>query len=439
MATLLRALAGLVLGLVVFAGLIYYLVVVNFSQRLEDPEVYNLAISDTDAYNRVYDEVLVDDALEGQTANLVGDLEVDVNEEAVEILRDVMPPAYLREQTEDNIARFTGFLRHEREDLTITVSLREPLERIEPAVLSKVHEIIDGLAIEEPASSGCSVGAVQRLAAASAKPYARLSEGELPESSPSLNILTRQCRLEEFDQWFDLVLDDPAMNSQAALILDGNREAIRDIFVEGDTREFLKAVADPLVKPLIADAVSDIRRELQRNDQFDVLDWLAKESDDLTRRDIEEQAESLRDVVSAANGPGRIISLVMVVLGCLLMALVHLPNPAEMLRWPGISLLMGGGVCLAVGFVANSAIPGAIRDAVTDAASYSADVPVAAIDLAGDLMESFGRQATAGFIPTAVTVMVLGGVLIVASLFADPLTAFARRLMPGSGNNGRGR
>ena len=437
MATLLRALAGLVLGLAVFAGLIYYLVVVNLSQRLEDSEVYNRAISDTDAYNRVYDEVLVDDALEGQTANLLGDIEVDVNEEAVDVLREVMPSAYLREQTEDNIDRFTSFLRHERAKLAIHVSLEEPLERIEPAVLNKVHEIIDALAIEEPASSGCSFGDVQRLAAASARPYARLSDGELPESAPSLQILTRQCRLEEFDRWFDLVLDDPAMNSQAALILDSNREDIRDGFVEGDTREFLKFVAGLLVQPLIQDSIADIRRELQRNDRFDVLDWLAEESDDFSRRDIEEQAEALRDVVSAANGPGRIISLLMVVLGCLLLMLVHLPRPAEMLRWPGITLLLGGGVCLAVGFVLNSAIPGQIREAVTDAASYSADVPVAAINLAGDLFESFARQATAGFIPAAVVVMVLGGVLVVGSLFAGVLTPIVRRLIPGSGDRGR--
>ncbi len=439
MVTLLRALAGLVLGMVVFAGLLYSLVVVNFSQRLVDPEVYNAAISDTDAYNRIHDDVLVDDVLADQTAKLIGDLDIEVNEEVIEVLRDVLPPAYLQEQTESNVERFTGFLRHEREDLEIYVELKEPLERIEPAVLNKVHQIIDELAIEEPTTSGCSPGTLQRLAAASAKPLAQLSDGELPESSPSLRILSTECRQQEFDAWFDLVLDDPAMNSQAALILDSRREEIRGPFIAGDTRAFLKAVADPLVEPLIEDAVADIRRNLQRNDRFDVLQWVADESGDLTGEDIQDQAESLRNVVSGANGSGRIIALLMVVLGCLLMALAHLPKPAEMLRWPGITLLMGSSVCLVVGFVLNSAIPRQIREAITNAVSYSADVPVSAIDLAGDFMESFARQATAGFIPAAVTVLVLGVVLIVASLFAGALTAVARRLMPGSGRSGRGR
>ena len=438
MITLLRALAGLVLGMVVFAGLLYFLLVVNFSQRLEDPEVYNVAISDTDAYNRVYDEVLVDDAFKDQAGNLVGDLEVEVNEEAVEILRDVMPPAFIQEQTENNIGRFTEFLRHKEEDLEIYVDLKEPLERIEPAVLSKVHQIIDELEIDEPDSSGCSLTTLQRLAAASARPLSRLSDGELPDSAPSIELLTRECREREYDRWFDLVLDDPAISSQTALILESGKADIRQSFVEGDTREFLNTVAGPLVEPLVEDAIADIRRNLQRNDRFDVLEWMAKESDDTTREDIEEGAESLRDVVSAANGPGRIIALAMIILGVLCMALVHLPRPAEMLRWPGITLLMGGGVCLAVGFVANSAIPGQIREAITNAVSYSDEVPVSAINLAGDLMESFARQATAGFIPAAVTVMVLGGVLIVASLFAGALTAVVQRLIPGSGG-GRGR
>lgn len=439
MLTVLRALAGLVLGLAVFAGLLYFLVVVNFSQRLVESEVYNVAISDTDAYNRVYNEVLVDEALKDQTGNLLGDVDIRVHEEAVEVLREVMPPGYLQEQTEENIDRFTEFLRYEREELEIYASLKEPLERIEPAVLGKVHQIIDELEIEEPPSSTCSAAAMRRLAVASAVPYAKLSDGEIPESAPSLKSLTRECRQQEFDRWFDLILDDPAINSQTALLLENERANLRQYFVEFDTREFLKAVADPLVKPLIEDAVADIRRNLQRNDQFDLLEWLAEESDDTSRADIEEQAESLRETVNAANGPGRIIALVVVVLGILLMAAVHLPRPAEMLRWPGITLVMGGGVCLIVGFVLNSAIPGQFRDAIARGASYSSDVPVSAINLAGDLVESFARQATSGFIPPVVAVMVIGAVLIVASLLSGALSGVMRRILPSSGGNGRNR
>ena len=439
MLTLLRALAGLVLGLAVFAGLLYLLVLVNFSQRLVESEVYDIAISDTDAYNRIYDEVLLDEELKETKGKLLGYVNFRVSEDAVEVLREIMPPDYLQEQTEGNIDRFTSFLRYEESDLAISISMQEPLNREESAVLGKVHQIIGELEVADPVSPGCAAAESEKLASTLASSFAQLSDGDIPESIPSLKTLTAVCREREFDRWFDRALDDPSMNSQAALILESERSNLRRYFLEGDTRAFLKTAADPLVKPLIEDAIADIRRDLQRNDRFDLLDWLAEESDDTSRAEIEEQAEALRNAVSDANGPGKFIALALVVFGSLLMALVHLPRPTEMLRWPGITLVMGGGVCLLVGFVLNSAIPGQFRDAIARTASYSGDVPVSAINLAGDLMESFARQATAGFIPASVTVMIVGGLLIVASLASGILSELARRVIPGLNGDQRNR
>ncbi len=430
MLTIVRALAGLILGLVIFAGLLYFLVVVNFSQRLAEPEVYNVALRDTNAYNRIYDEVLVDEDIRNQTRRLLGNTRLDLDEEAVEVLRQVMPPTYLRQQTEDNIDNFTGFLRYEREELEIYATLTEPLERIEPAVILKIHQRIDNLEINDPPASDCSTAALLQLAAASARPYAQLSGGEIPDSAPSLQILTAECRAREFDRWFDLVLNDPAMNAQAALILEGERVNLRAQFIAGDTRAFLKAVADPLVKPLIEDAIADIRRNLQRNDRFDLLEWLAKESEYGTRAEIDEQTEYLRGIVSAANGPGRYIALAMAVLGCLLLAAVHFPRPPEMLRWPGVTLMLGSGVCLIMGVVLNSAIPGQFKDAVVRVAYYSPSVPSTAINLAGDIVESFARQATSGFIPPSIAVMLIGAFLVAASLVSGLLLSTARRVIP---------
>ena len=280
---LLLVLGRFVLGLAVFAGLLHLLVISNFTLRSVNSDTYYLAISDTGAYNRIYSEVLVDEVLSDQVGNLLGDIDIQAHEETVEVLREVLPPAYLQEQTEDNIDRFTSFLRYDRENLEIYASLKEPLERVEPAVLGKVHQLIDELDIEDPVSGDCSMAASQKLASASAAPYSQLSDGEIPDSAPSLKILTPVCREQEFDRWLDRVLDDPAINSQTALILEAERANLRRHFVEGDTRKFLKAVTDPLVKPLIDDAIADIRRNLQRDDRFDLLDWLAEQSDDASR------------------------------------------------------------------------------------------------------------------------------------------------------------
>ena len=437
--TLLRAVAGLILGLVIFAGLLYSLVLVNFTQRLEDPEVYKSAINETDAYNRIYDEVLVDEALEDQTDDLLGGVEIAAREEVAEVLKDVMPPSYLREQTENNIDRFTGYLVGDYEELNFFVDLEEPLERVEPAVLSWVYQVIDDLEITEPGSSGCSQLSQARLASGTSVPFARLSDGEVPDSAPSLEILTRECRNTLYDEWYDRMLNDPAMNSEAARILEDQRENIRQSFVDGDTREFLKQAATPLVTPIIDDAVRDIRRDLTRGDRLDLLQKLADNSEDVTRDDIHQQAEALRDSMRTANGPGRIVALLMVIVGSILLAAVYLPRPADMLRWPGITLLMGSGVCLVVGIVANSAIPGRIKDAIVHSTSYAPEVPTAAIDLSGDLVESFAQQATAGFIPAAATVLVIGAVLVTASFFATAIWAVVRGILPGSDGDRRDR
>ncbi|MDE2861214.1 MAG: hypothetical protein OYI31_08710 [Chloroflexota bacterium] len=422
--TILRALCGLTLGLLVFAGLLYLLVVVNIVQRLDDPELYRASFTETDAYNRIYDEVLVDAAVQDQTLDLLGGVGLET-QEAIEVLRDVIPPAYLQEQVEANIDRFTGFLSHDLERLNLYLELKEPLDRVEAVVLDKAEQVITELEVEEPptATTECTEDSLQSLAGDLANEFSGLSAGQLPESVPSLETLDQDCRRQEFDKWIDQVANSPQLDSQTARIIEDQKDDLRESFIEGDTRAFLEKAAAPLVSPVIDDSLEEIRQDLQLSDRLDLLAKLAEGSDDLTREDIDEQAEFLRDTVSTASGTGRMVALLVIIVGSLLLAAVYIPNPKGMLRWPGLTLLIGGGVCLVVGFVLNSVIPGRVGDAVTD---FSSGTPTALIGLAGDLVESFARQFTAGFIPGAATVLVVGAVLFGASFFADRLWSIVR-------------
>ena len=67
----------LLLGLAVVAGLLYFLVAVNFSQNIVSSETYNIAVSDTGAYNRIYEEVLADPEVKENIGNLLGGVEFD--------------------------------------------------------------------------------------------------------------------------------------------------------------------------------------------------------------------------------------------------------------------------------------------------------------------------------------------------------------------------
>ncbi len=434
---ILRIVASLTLGLVILAGLLCYLLLVNISQRLDDSEMYKDAINDTNAYNRIYDEVLVDEAFTEQNLDLLGGVGLDA-QESIEVLRDVMPPAYLQEQTEANIDRFTGFLSHDLERLDLYLELREPLGRVEAVVLDKTEQVITEIEIEEPstATTECTADSLQSLADDLASEFAGLSAGQLPESVPSLEILDEECRRQEFDNWIDQVANNPRIDSETARIIEDEKDDLRQSFIEGDTSAFLDKAAAPLVSSVVDDSLEEIRQDLQENDRLDLLQNLADSDDDLSREDIDELADYLRIIVVTVNGPVKLTALLLVIVGCVLLAAVHFPRPRAMLLWPGLSLVFGGGVCLIMGFVLNSVIPVGIGNVLADPASYSPDVSIAAIGLAGDLFESFARQVTAGIIPAAVAVTVMGGVLVVASLFADVLWPAIRRLLPASGDEG---
>ena len=426
--TLLRVLGSLVLALVVVSGLLYLLVVANIAGRLEDPEVYRAAFTGADAYNRIYDEVLVDPAVQDETLDLLGGVGLE-SREAVDALRDVMPPAYLQEQTEANIDRFTGFLSHDLERLELYVELREPLDRVEPVVLDRTEQVITDLEVREPppAAVECTPDSLRSLAGDLADEFAGLSDGRLPESVPSLETLDEDCRRREFDRWIDEVAGSPRLDPETARIIEDERDGLRASFIQGDTRAFLEEAAPPLVSPVIDDSLEEIRRELQTDDRLDLLDKLADSSHDVTREDIDVEADLLRDAVSEVSGRGT-VALLVVIVGSLLLAAVHIPHPKGMLRWPGLSLLLGGGLGLLVGLVLNSAVPGWIGDAVR---ASSSDTPTAVVSLVGDLVESFVRQLTGGVIPGAVTVLLVGAALFVTSFFAGRLWAAVRAALAG--------
>ena len=330
-----------------------------------------------------------------------------------------------RQQTEANVGRFTAFLRHERDDLELYVEMEAPLGRIEPAVLGKVHAYMaDEMEIEAPQSPGCSQPTVERMALAYAERYTQLADGMLPLSAPSLNTLPRECRRGEFDRWFDIVLEQPEIDRDTATALRDAREEIRSSFVDGDTRDFFKDVAGTLVKLQIDDAIADFRQDLQPNDRLDLVEWLTDESDDADREDFDEGAESVRNGLSDINGIGRFLALATVVVGSLLLAAVHLPRREDMLRWPGVALLAGGGLSLVAGLLLNSGLPAIIRAAAEeDVSSSDVDAPDPVVELAADVLEVFTREVTSGYMPAVVAVIVVGAVLIAASLLHGRLAA----------------
>ena len=85
---------------------------------------------------------------------------------------------------------------------------------------------------------------------------------------------------------------------------------------------------------------------------------------EVTKEEIEESAQVLRDLATVSNDLGtEVIALVAAVVGSVLLVLVHRPNQAHMLeRWPGTVLAFRGAVSLIVGYALNSAVPGVLKN-----------------------------------------------------------------------------
>ena len=225
----LRILAGLTLGVLIVSGLLYYAIVVNLTEHLVDADTYIVPLSENDTYNRIYDEVLADEEL---TYGLLGGVEIAGHTlgDPVAVLREVMPPEYLQEQTEANIDRVTAYLRGESDVMEVYLELAQPIERVEPAVLAEIDRVVDQIEAAEVLDIGCAEFEQNReeLAAAFAEMLSEFGEGMLPSTISPVPTLAQFCSDEGFKALFDETQIDLAMDPETAQQIDDNWQAVQE-------------------------------------------------------------------------------------------------------------------------------------------------------------------------------------------------------------------
>ncbi len=208
--------------------------------------------------------------------------------------------------------------------------------------------------------------------------------------------------------------------------LTDTRDELQQSFDDADARGALKVMVGALAGPVIDDEIENARMELDldRQDRLDLIGFLAKEDDDLTEGEIRTQ-------LADAPGPGR--SHPRHGQGCRARVgyrrerrhgLLYFRNTAGMVRWPGVTLLSAGLVCLIVGLVLESQAPGSLEGAV----GLDAGLSSTATDWINDIIAAFGERLFTGFTGSAVIFIAVGAALFVASFLLPRL----RRLMPES-------
>ena len=427
--SIVRSAAALILGIVVFVGFLFLLLVGNFSDKLLNADFYKDTIAGQDSYNRIYDQVLVDDELKDKTDELLGNIQVVSHDEVVGLLRQILPPDYLQSQVEGSIERTVDFLNEETEELEAFIELGPPLENVKPVLFAYIDGQIDELELEDAGVPDCSTQAIGDLSGRYVDRFNQLADGEVPQSVPSLQSLSRTCRSLVFAASFDLLVISPSLGVESTRLLGEIREELRAPFVAGDTLEVLKVAARPLATPLMDDAIDEIRLELDEGDRLDLIHQLTEWDDGLTEEEVRSELADVRTWVNRSKDFGTITSLAMIIVGSVIMGLIHFPSLSGALRWPGITLLLTGVFYYVVGRVLESELPDRLTTVVEQGTDQVSGIPPSVTDLGTDLLVSFGSQLASGYAGPSITIIVVGAVLFGGSFlasFVKPFIPFAR-------------
>ena len=420
LADILRSVLALVLGVVVFFGFLFLLFFSNVTDKLLSSEFYTDTISGEDTYNRVYDEVLLDPELLGTTQDLLGDIQVISQEEIVGLLRQIVSPAYLQTQVEGSIQRTVDYFNEERDTLELYVEFGPPLANIKPVLFRYIDQRIESLVLQDLGRPECTPDRVNQLADGYAARWSDLADGKVPQSVPSLESLNTACRGLIFDVAFTTVVSGSSLNDDAkAGLLAIEGDIRREFVVEGDTHRVMKLAARPLATPLMDDAIDRIREELDGQDRLHLIHRLAQWNDDFTEAELRDDIETSREWLNRGRTDlGKPAAWAMLIAGSIIMGLIYYPSLKNALRWPGVTLFLTGLVFFVAGKVAESRVPDGLQALVERSSNEISGVPNSVTDLGGDLLVSFGKQLTSGIDGPALTLLIIGALLVGASFFA---------------------
>lgn len=417
------------LTVVIFVGFALSLVLSNFSDKLLSADFYKDTIANEDTYNRIYDEVLVDDELMDKTSGFLGDIKVISHQEIVDLLKEIIPPSYIQGQVEGVIERTVAYMNEDIDYLDAYMDLSEPLENVKPIMFDYLEQKIDQLGVVDHGTISCSLGGltdpkVYDIADDYVAEFIAMADGGVPVAAPSLNVLPPLCRELVFAVFYDQLLDSTNLPVEVSRSLNDQRERLRSPFESGDTLGMLKVASRLLTEPLMNKAIVRARQDLIDGHRFDLISQLGEWGDSSTEDQIRSDISDARDWVSKARNFGYMAALTMVFGGAVLMGLVFFPSVSSMLRWPGIALAITGSSFFVMGKIAESIVPDRLAEVVKAEADRVSNIPPSITDLGGDILASFGIQLTSGIAGSSLILLIIGAALFGASYLTIVIKRF---------------
>ena len=421
---ILRFVATPILGIAIFAGLLLTLVGNNIVDKLLNAEFYTDTIAEQNTYNRIYDDVLLDQKAKDKVQELLGDVKVVSPEDIVGLVRGLLPPEYLQSQVEGAIQRAVAYFNEDSDTLELYLEMGPAIDKIKPTLLDYVDRRIDGIPEADPGPAECNPETVKSVSDGYQEVFRGLAGGRVPASLPSIKVIAEPCRVLIFDSAFPALFADDTLDSRITQALGNSTDDIRAAFVAGDTHGVLKAAARPLSEPLVDDVVAKIRERLDEGDRLNLIRVLAETNSDFTEEQIRVEVADAKELIVQYRALGGTLAGLMLYGGAILLAVLHLPKLSAAMRWPGIFLLVSGGLIFIVGKILESKVVDWLITGVDQITANAPGIPGPAINLISDLVLSFGQQLTQGFAAPAFTVLIVGALLFAASIVLSIVKPF---------------
>ena len=421
---ILRAGSGLVLGVVLFVGFALSLVDRNVSEKLLNAEFYGDIIAAESTYNRIYDEVLVDDELKETTNRLLGNINIVSRQETVDLLRQTIPLKYLRKEVEGSVGRAISRLSQDSGELDFYVDLTKPLESLKQVMFDYLEQKIDEIDLFESGHIYCLLDGpadprLLEIAADYMIVFTSMAEGEVPVSAPDLSALPMLCRQVLFSVLYKRVMESSDLSAEVISSVRVQHDVLKASFESGDALRVLKVAQRPLMESRIDGAILQIRRDLRSGDRFDLIHQLEEWYDSFSEAQFREAISNWRDRIPKSLNSGSHLGVTMVFGSAVLMGLVFFPILSSMLIWPGIAFFITGFYFFVAAKITENKVLDTLAGILENSPDNNLNVPQAVTQLSEDLLISLGSAFVGGLSGPSLNLLILGAVLIGASLLVS--------------------
>ena len=383
--------------------------------RLLDPDLYGEALARSDAYDRVYTEVLADPELADVVDRLLGDLDLpdaapapeQVRALGTSALRLALPPATLRQGTEAVVGATLAYIRGDTDRLGPDIDLQAVLSRVDDAAGVHVASLL-GSARDRVATS---LDDYRTAVAAFAD---RLAAGDVPEAVPVLDAIGIEPE--------PGALVDTIVNAFGDRVGPEQRERIEAAVRAGDERGGLIAAVDGVVTARATEAVDGLRADLEDGRAFDVIGEIADRAG-RPRAAVIDRLDTVRSVAAWFGPATAAAGVVLMVAAGAGLAALHRRTPRRAVLVLAATAVVAGVAWLGLWLVVTNVAQAPLA-AATDTGPGTWGLPAGVRGLVSDVTAELG-DALASQVVRLALVPIAAGVVLGACVLAT--TAPVRR------------